>query len=91
MAHYVGKRLHRPAAFANACPLLVGFSYRRSALCALIGTKAINKPLMSMTKRAAAMIVADLMASLMTPTLHKSRRLQRLPVACRMTATSARR
>jgi hypothetical protein len=32
---------------------------------------------MSMTKRAAAMIVADLMASLMTPTLHKSRRLQR--------------
>jgi hypothetical protein len=31
---------------------------------------------MSMTKRAAAMIVADLMASFMTPTLHKSRRLQ---------------
>jgi hypothetical protein len=32
---------------------------------------------MSMTKRAAAMIVADLMASLMIPTLHTSRRLQR--------------
>jgi hypothetical protein len=31
---------------------------------------------MSMTKRAAAMIVADLMASSMTPTLRKSRRLQ---------------
>jgi hypothetical protein len=31
---------------------------------------------MSMTKRAAAMIVVDLMASSMTPTFHKSRRLQ---------------
>jgi hypothetical protein len=58
------------------CFIMVGFSCRLSALCALIGTKAINKPLMSMTKRAAAMIVADLMASSMTPTLRKSRRLQ---------------
>jgi hypothetical protein len=32
---------------------------------------------MSMTKRAAPMIVADLMASLVIPTLHASRRLQR--------------
>jgi len=41
---------------------MVGFSSRLSALCALIGTKVINALLMGVTKRAAAMIVADLMA-----------------------------
>jgi hypothetical protein len=55
---------------------MIGFSRRLHALCTLIGAKAANKPLTTMTKRAAAKIVADLMASSMTPTLHKSRRLQ---------------
>jgi hypothetical protein len=64
------------------CFVIVGFSRRLSALCTLIGTKARNKPLMSMTKRAAAKIVANLMASSMTPTLDKSRRLQ--PFASRV-------
>src|ERR1700692_1171195 len=57
--------------------IMVGISFRHSALRALIGTKTINKPPMSMTKRAAAIIVADLMASLMIRTLHTCKRLQR--------------
>ena len=40
-------------------------------------------------RRAAAMIVADVMASSMTPTLHKAGVCNGLPVVCRMAAINA--
>jgi hypothetical protein len=70
---------------------MIGFSRRLPALCTLIGAKVANKPLTTMTKRAAAMIVADLMASSMTPTLQH----QAFATACQslaaMAAINARR
>jgi hypothetical protein len=44
-----------------------------------------------MTKRAAAMIVADLMASFMTPSSTKAGVCNHLPAARRMAAINARR